>query len=100
MCGSPHAELALSGGHQTTCPATDVLVTEERVNAVSQRTAARLVESHEQQPLVRAWSEAPYVREVEVLSDQESLLALCGFPDRAVGCTAETFVTRSVHIVP
>ena len=49
--------------------------------------------------MVRAWSEAPQVREIQILSNQESRFHLRDFPDLRVRTAQEGFAMQGMNVV-
>src|SRR5271166_35315 len=97
---SQQPELALSCNDKTSLPPLDVFRFEESCDTMDQRLAAWRTETHQQNTAMSPGGEPTGVREVHVLSDDEPRLPLGTAPYVVVGMSGETFLTRSVDVMP
>jgi len=89
-----HPNLTCGGYYKTTSPLADIFLLKQFCDPLNQTSPFRRAKTQKQDPVVRARCEPPQVREIQVLSDQESRFLLRCFPNLSV-CTAQKEFTMA-----
>ncbi len=97
---APDAQLSIREYYETAREGIESFVLNDRANTTHECVGTRFTQTHKQKPRVRSRHEPTPVREIQILSDQESAFTLCGAPDIAVRPSLESLGRDGVHVVP
>jgi len=78
--GTRHSDFAIGGNDETAGPVFDLLLLKQVRHPCSQFAATRIVESYQQNSVMRSRLEAADIGKVKVLSDEKPALSLSRTP--------------------